>query len=393
MKFVGSLVLLLVSLFYFAPQSALAATTLVVGANKAQCPAAEFTTIQSAVNAAASGDTIKVCPGVYPEQVVIDNKSLTSLTIAGEDGAIVMPGSVAANGADATTGAPLAVIILVQSTQDVTIRGLIVDGSNNGITECSPVLMGILYENSSGTVAHNAVRSISTPSVSGCQGGDAIYVETSSGQSSTVDIHDNSVHDYQKNGITGNETGTTITIHQNTVTESAPASGAAPNGIQIGFGAGGKVTGNTVSGNVWSPCVSVSDCTAAGTGILIFESDGVVIDNNSVGTNQYGIFAQADNNQISGNSVFNSLVLDSIAVIGNDSQLTNNSITHSDQDAVALQGNDNTVTNNTIIDALVGILTVTGSTGNTLTNNTFYATVTSVADPASLPSVRPGPAR
>jgi hypothetical protein len=304
-----------------------------------------------------------------------------------------MPGPVAANGADATTGAPLAVIILVQSTQDVTIRGLIVDGSNNGIMECSPVLMGILYENSSGTVAHNAVRSIGTPTVSGCQGGDAIYIETSSGESSAVDIHDNSVHDYQKNGITGNEIGTTVTIHQNTVTESAPASGAAPNGIQIGFGASGKVTANTVSGNVWSPCVSVSDCTAAGTGILIFESDGVAVNNNSVGTDQYGIFTQADNTQINGNSVFNSLVLDGIAVIGNDTQVTNNAITHSDQDAVALQGNDNTVGNNTIIDALVGILTVTGSTGNTLTNNTFYATVTTAADPASLPSVKPGPAR
>ena len=37
----------------------------------ADCPNADFTTIQAAVNAAGPGDHIKVCPGTYTEHVVI----------------------------------------------------------------------------------------------------------------------------------------------------------------------------------------------------------------------------------------------------------------------------------------------------------------------------------
>lgn len=381
--------LVFLSLLFALPQSSKGAS-LVVGNNAAVCPSAQYATIQAGVNAAATGETIEVCPGTYPEQVTITK----SVTIAGDNGAIVMPGPVSGNATDVTSGAPIAAIILVQGATDVTIDGLIVDGSNNGLTQCTPVLIGILYENASGSITHNAVRSMSTPAVSGCQGGDAIVVLTGSGQSSAVDIAANSVHDYQKNGITGDEDGTTVTIHDNTVTESAPATGAAPNGIQIGFGAAGKINGNTVSGNVWGPCVSVSNCSAAGTGILIYESDSVSVKYNSVGTNQFGIAVEGNKAKIENNSVYNSLVPDGIVLMGNDNEATSNTITHSDQAAVAIQGNDNTVQDNTITDALTGILTVSGSSGNTESGNTFHDTVTKKADPASpLAPAMPGPAR
>jgi parallel beta-helix repeat protein len=373
----------------FAPRAA--AATLVVSNTSGQCGKAEFSTIQSAINAAAPGDTVRVCPGVYPEQVTIG----ISLTLRGENGAILMPGPVAQNGTDISSGAPLAAIILVQNAADVTVDGLIVDGSQNGITQCSPFFVGIIFQNASGRISHNTVRSISTPPVGGCQDGDAIGAQSSSGQGSTVEIASNSVHDYQKNGITANETGTTATIHDNTVTESAPAGSnfAAPNGIQIGFGAAGTINANTVSGNIWAPCVSVSNCTAAGSGILIFESDSVTIQNNNLGTNQFGIFVQGDSVTIRNNDVFNNLVLYGVAVIGNDARITNNSIVHSDQDAIVIQGNDGRIRENTITDALVGILTVTGSSGNTITDNTFYDTVTTTADPVSPLSVTPGASR
>jgi pectin methylesterase-like acyl-CoA thioesterase len=47
----------------------------VVGNNPAQCPRAQFTKIQDAVNAAAPGDEIFICNGIYPEQLTI-NKPL-----------------------------------------------------------------------------------------------------------------------------------------------------------------------------------------------------------------------------------------------------------------------------------------------------------------------------
>jgi parallel beta-helix repeat protein len=46
-------------------------STFVVDDDRKQCPNADFTRIQDAVDAAKSGDTIKVCPGNYPERVTV----------------------------------------------------------------------------------------------------------------------------------------------------------------------------------------------------------------------------------------------------------------------------------------------------------------------------------
>jgi len=46
------------------------AATLLVDDNKAQCPAAQFTTITEALLFAHSGDTVRVCPGLYQEGII-----------------------------------------------------------------------------------------------------------------------------------------------------------------------------------------------------------------------------------------------------------------------------------------------------------------------------------
>jgi hypothetical protein len=52
------------------------ADTLVVDKDELQCPTVDFNSIEAAVQAAAPGDTIRVCPDVYNEEVTID-KPLT----------------------------------------------------------------------------------------------------------------------------------------------------------------------------------------------------------------------------------------------------------------------------------------------------------------------------
>ncbi len=56
----------------FASTVSAATPTLTVGTCLGASP---YTTIQAAVTAAASGATVQVCPGAYPEQVTI-TKSL-----------------------------------------------------------------------------------------------------------------------------------------------------------------------------------------------------------------------------------------------------------------------------------------------------------------------------
>ena len=191
---------------------------LLVDDDKVQCPTATFTSIQDAINVADEGSVIRVCPGTYPEQLFINK----TLSIKGDNGAIVLPSNIVANTTGAS-GAAIAAAILVKNTANVEIEGLIVDTLNNGITECSPDLIGILYQNSSGSIEHNAVRNTKlSVSLNGCQSGDAIVVQSLGGGTSKVSIDDNSVHDYQKNGITGNELGTDVTISKNVVTGLGP---------------------------------------------------------------------------------------------------------------------------------------------------------------------------
>lgn len=50
--------------------------TLVVDDDKQQCPTADFTSIGAAIVAASPGDTIRVCPGLYVESVVVNKPNL-----------------------------------------------------------------------------------------------------------------------------------------------------------------------------------------------------------------------------------------------------------------------------------------------------------------------------
>jgi nitrous oxidase accessory protein NosD len=362
---------------------------LLVDDDKVQCPAATFTSIQDAINAANPGSLIRVCPGTYREQLSINKV----LSIEGDNGAIVLPSHMVAN-TTGTSGNPIAAAILVKDAANVEIEGLIVDTANHGITACSPDLIGILYQNSSGSIEHNAVRNTKlSVSLNGCQSGDAIVVQSLGGETSKVSIDDNSVHDYQKNGITGNESGTQVTITNNVVTGLGPTTGAAQNGIQIGFGAKGGVLRNTVTDNVWSPCVSLTNCAFNATGILVFQSEGVHVEHNSVASNQVGIFAGGQQAKIESNNISNSLVLVGIDLAGDNNLASRNDVTNSGQAAILIEGNDNKVQSNEITEAPVGILKLSGTVGNTHSGNSFFGTLIPVQDPVPAHIVHVAPQR
>ncbi len=363
---------------------------ILVDDDKVQCPTAAYTSIQSAVNAAKPGDVIRVCAGTYREQVVIDK----SLSLEADNGVIVIPSDVVANATGPSSADVIAAIIVVENAENVELEGFIVDGSNNGLTACGPRLIGILYQDASGSIEHNAVRHVRLSSnLPGCQSGNAIEVESSSSGQSTVSIMDNSVDGYQKNGITANEPGSNVSINENAVSGLGPTTGAAQNGIQIGFGAQGRITNNAVADNVYSPCESVANCPANATGILVYQSDRVRVERNTVASSQVGIFIAANKGTIAGNTVFHSVALDGIALVGNGNSVSTNDISSSDDAAVYIQGNNNTVFDNEFTGAAFGIFKISGSTGTNHYANQYYATVVRVQDPAPARSLTPAPSR
>ncbi len=327
--------------------------TLIVSSSNPPCTGASFSRIQDAVDAATDGQQIQVCPGLYPETPVIT----TPLRLTFMPGALVMPSSVTQSTLSLVSGSPLAGIVTIMNSDGVDIEGLVADAGAAGITQCAPDLMGVIYQNSSGSVKRSWVRNTQLSTrLDGCQSGNDIFVQSGNGGSSRVTIAENRVDGYQKNGITANEVGTVVEISRNVVVGVGPTTGAAQNGIQIGYGAQGEIERNFVTGNIWSPCVSPDQCLYFSTGILIEQSDNVTISENSVGNNLVNIFLNGDHGKVRENRLFGSLVLDSIQVAGDHADVECNHIDDSARAAIAVSGNEAKIRNNFITNAPIGIL-------------------------------------
>jgi len=228
-------------------------------------------TIQAAVNHAESGETVFVGMGVFPEQVAI-TRPLT-LEGAGIGSTAIQPLIVVANTTSLFSGAPIAAILLVDTTTGVAVSDLTIDGSVAAFNACSPGYVGIFYRASSGVIQATHVTHIHHPLASGCQAVLGIYVQSGNGGpglNSNVAILQNMVDDYGKNGVTANEPGTFVTVNSNTVMGRGPTGlgDAAQNGVQIGFGARGLVSGNTISMHDYVP----PDFVACG--LLFFRAGG-----------------------------------------------------------------------------------------------------------------------
>ncbi len=349
---------------------------LFVDDDKAQCPHAQFTSIQTAVTAAMPGDTVNVCPGTYPEQVVI-RKSLTvrGISVANQNLALIRPPQALPNSTSTFDGSPVAAIVLVDGAKSVTLFNLTVDGASNGINGCAPEFAGVYYRNSSGTAESLAVRNIKLgPGLGGCQSGIGIFVQSGLGRKSQVNILNNSIHDYQKNGIAANEAGTFVNVRGNALTGLGPTNEIAQNGIQVAFGAAGFIDSNSVIDHVYGLCVSLDVCPTFATNILVVESDGVKVTRNNTGNSQVNIDYEGNKGEVSDNTVFTSRVFDGVALIGNSNRAAGNTIFNSGESGVYVDGNKNEVTGNTINEAPVGVLQQASNSGNKIGDNRFFNT-------------------
>ena len=392
------------TIIIFAGLSAQPLTASVVAVGTCVANVVQFTSIQGAVNSVPPGSTIKICPANYGEQVVV-NKNLTLVGVnsgTADNPALVIPsGGFVANTASLTSGHPIAAQILVQSPATVVnISTLAVDGSNSNLNSgCDDTrLIGIYYQNASGTVNFAAVRNQAQNAANfGCQtsAGLGIYVQSASPSTSTVKIQNSTVRGYQKNGITGNEVGTTVTIIGNSVVGAGPTT-TAQNGIQVGFGATGKVQNNTVADDDFNGDPSAG----TGSGILIYDSGNMTISGNSVTNAQNGIpivtdgAFPADTNVVNNNHVSDTHLGDGIDLCSNNNMVSGNIVFSSGQAGIHLDsscgstGNNNTVSKNTVNEACAGILLGSGL-GNTFPIANIVANVanTTLAGDVCTPTV------
>jgi hypothetical protein len=172
---------------------------------------------------------------------------------------------------------------------DGTDGGTVGGGTVNGASITgSPNYFGIVANGGGGhaaltvNVTNSTVDGVSEPSLNGDQHGNAIFYINASTSSAVDDsrtcsnagsttgtVSGNTVTGYQKNGITVKCPGVSVTISNNTVTGAGETTLLAQNGIELGLGATGTITGNTVSGNEYT-----GPNGASSSGVLVFGGAG-----------------------------------------------------------------------------------------------------------------------
>ncbi len=175
--------------------------TIIVG-NTPTCRNATFTSIQAAVTAAAATDaTISVCAGTYAGKVLVTDK--TNLKLIGQKGATIVPEG------DAFSGD----LVEVANSTNVTFQGFTIDG--RGTLNPDVDATGILYSESSGTIAKNTVVNWTTPD-SATEAEDIAAIRILAGGSLAVAVKRNTITGFQGTAVDV-EAGALLTISGNVI--------------------------------------------------------------------------------------------------------------------------------------------------------------------------------
>jgi len=263
-----------------APTASTSGDHMLIVDDGADCPNAEYPTIQSAVAAATPGDKIKVCRGTYVEQVTIPpGKDDLVLFSEGAWQAVVKAPPVMVD--------PKA-IIHVNGARNVTIRHFTIAGPGGG--PCDSIRWGVRVDNGgSATITDNHITDIRDTPFSGCQNGIGVLIGRNfENQTASAVVVHNLIDRYQKGGVVVDGTvangPSRAEVAYNEVVGSGVTQIIAQNGIQISRNAIATVHHNRISLNNFGPLSTVSE------GIILFqEHPDTIVDHNYSFLNDDGV--------------------------------------------------------------------------------------------------------
>jgi nitrous oxidase accessory protein NosD len=299
-----------------------------VSVNKSICPTATYTSLQSAIDAAAPGDRIDVCPGIYPEQLLI-SKAITvqGLHIAGQGRVQIQPTTLA------VTEYGVAALTVLNS-YGIHLRNIAVDASKNTISACAPTLSAVHFFNASGELEDSAVSGAMLTNSAACAtlsgNGFGVLIESTDSRQHRVEVERTSIHDYTKDGIRVIGNGAWGNVNGNIISGLGPAGGYS---FQFGIfalnGARVRIVGNQITEGDCG-LLALPDCVnARSEGVVLRDvAEGALVDNNVITRAQSGIFINdAQEAHISDNLIGNITGLDGIDAQGmSDSVLEGNTI-------------------------------------------------------------------
>ncbi len=207
---------------------------------------ANYPTIQAAVDAAQTNDTIHIASGVYTNQVhIISNK----LTLIGQPGTILR----ATEQMSVFPGGPsVHVPIMLVHLSDVTVRGLTFEGERLAGHFVGPGnLVGLYFLRSSANVENCAFYGF-RERIPGPEGAGSLWFQTFEFDDVNVRVAGCTFADnYEGIFLKGSPTRQSInaTVENNTIVGLGPLTNDLNySGIFIREGVGGRIAGNTISG-------------------------------------------------------------------------------------------------------------------------------------------------
>lgn len=364
-------------------------STRTVGKPNTSCPNAQYKSIAAAVNAAAPGDVIAICPAVYPEQLII-TIPLTlrgvSTDVNGNDVKRVLLQPTLRN----VHGLAVEAVITVMNTGGVTIENLAIDASKNSASGCNPTLADIHYFNASGVVANSAIFGAElAPQNCGeifPDNGFGVLVDSSRSGPFRVSVEHNSIHDFTQGGVQATNTGVLVEVEGNRISGVGPS---IPDqfGVSISNGAVGQINGNFITLGSCRKLSYTACLLARSIGITLSAIvDGSVVDHNVISDAQSGIEISGNNVRVTNNLISNIDLFDGIDLglvsnslidgntIFNVTPLTNQSCGIYEISGAGIVGN--TISNTTVNDAYCGVLYITvDQVGPGNYYNTLYTTL------------------
>jgi hypothetical protein len=307
----------LLFLLVLAAQVPLASATVtyVVGSCKPSLPS--FTTINGALGATPPPNVVEVCPGTYPEQVVITFPvTLEGISAGNFTRAVITvpPGGLAVNTISDTNFYMAVQVWADNASGEVNLINLTIDGTGNNITISSTYyafVAGVFYHNSPGTMNHFTIRNQSSEG-----NGVGVWLEGGSNNPS-VTVENSNIQGFDNSGIT--ETNSTLSEPELTaIIRGNYLTGPGPENGSIGVwglyltGASISASGNLVTevpygivtADPFASSVSKNTVVSANFGIDI--SGGASVTSNAIYNTDVGMGGFVGSAQVTGNAIIQS---------------------------------------------------------------------------------------
>ena len=141
------------------------------------CDVAPYSTITEALEHAFPGDEIRVCPGIYAEQIVATSTLTIRGEIRGARRAIIKPTALPATLPSLEGGNPVAAAILSDGHL-VRFSDVDIDLSDVVTSACSPMVAGIYVRNGILMMERSEVANVRVSDRPDCESGVGVLVES-----------------------------------------------------------------------------------------------------------------------------------------------------------------------------------------------------------------------